>query len=353
MILSSPARGKIGAKRRRELPWIDGTVVDMSPRASVPLQVRPFCLDDLDAAAALLSERHRRHRAAQPALAARFEDVAHTRAELRELLDVEGASGAVAVRGDELVGYLVGVPRDGNTWGRATWIGAAGHASREAEVVRDLYAAAAQRWVDDGRIAHYALVPAFDRDVLEAWYRLGFGQQHAHAVRPVPATSAPPAGAIRPARADDVPRIAELDLELPHHQLGAPTFSAAAVPSLEETIAEWRDDLGRGELVAFVAEVGGRVVGSSTACDLAQSPSHAGLAAVDAAGLLAFAAVDPDARGRGLGRALGEAVLHWCAGQGYQQVVTDWRTTNLLSSRTWTALGFVPTYFRLHRLIGY
>jgi hypothetical protein len=34
-------------------------------------------------------------------------------------------------------------------------------------------------------------------------------------------------------------------------------------------------------------------------------------------------------------------------------VATDWRVTNLLSSRTWPRLGFVESFVRLHRLVGY
>ena len=71
------------------------------------------------------------------------------------------------------------------------------------------------------------------------------------------------------------------------------------------------------------------------------------------AAFLGFAAVLPEARGLGAGRALGEAVLAWAHDAGYPVVATDWRATNLLSSRAWTALGFVPTFHRLHRLIGY
>lgn len=33
-------------------------------------------------------------------------------------------------------------------------------------------------------------------------------------------------------------------------------------------------------------------------------------------------------------------------------VVTDWRMTNLSASRAWPALGFRPTFFRLHRAIA-
>ena len=73
----------------------------------------------------------------------------------------------------------------------------------------------------------------------------------------------------------------------------------------------------------------------------------------DNAGFLGFAAVLPAARGLGAGRALGDTVLAWSAEAGYDVVATDWRQTNLQSSRSWTALGFLPTFFRLHRTIGY
>jgi hypothetical protein len=46
-------------------------------------------------------------------------------------------------------------------------------------------------------------------------------------------------------------------------------------------------------------------------------------------------------------------VLGWAGEAGYRSVVTDWRVTNLLSSRAWPALGFRPSFFRLHRLVGH
>ncbi|MGH3255472.1 MAG: GNAT family N-acetyltransferase [Streptosporangiaceae bacterium] len=79
----------------------------------------------------------------------------------------------------------------------------------------------------------------------------------------------------------------------------------------------------------------------------------AAFALPDASGFLAFAAVVPHARGLGAGRALGEAVIAWTAQAGYHCVATDWRVTNLLSSRTWPRLGFAESFLRLHRLIGY
>jgi GNAT superfamily N-acetyltransferase len=78
-----------------------------------------------------------------------------------------------------------------------------------------------------------------------------------------------------------------------------------------------------------------------------------GLTLPENAGFLGFAAVFPDARGVGAGRALGEAVLQWCRTEQHSCVATDWRETNLLSSRAWPALGFRPTFLRLHRLLGH
>jgi GNAT superfamily N-acetyltransferase len=107
------------------------------------------------------------------------------------------------------------------------------------------------------------------------------------------------------------------------------------------------------EFAGFVVERDGEVVGSAVGCALEMSGAHTGLARPGDAAFLGFAAVFPHARGSGAGRALGEAVLDWAARSGFDSVVTDWRETNLLSSRAWRALGFRETFVRLHRLIGY
>src|SRR5687768_10485225 len=138
------------------------------------LDVVPFADEHLDAAGELLAARHRRHREAEPILPERFEDPREARGEVAALWAQEGASGAVALRDGRAVGYLIGT-RLADIWGPNAWIEVAGHAVEEAEIVRDLYAAAAPRWIDDGRAAHYAWVPASDTALAEAWFRLAFG----------------------------------------------------------------------------------------------------------------------------------------------------------------------------------
>ena len=321
-------------------------------------EIRPLIAADLPAAGRLLAERHRLHRSAQPFLASRYEDPASAEAEVVAAWKNDGASGAVARRGGEVVGFLLGAPRTSPLWGPNVWVEAAGQACDEAEVMRDLYAVAATRWVEEGRTAQYVLVPAHDEALVRAWFRLGFGQQHAHAVRaahavPTDRPAVPSGIEVRPARREDIPALARLDLELPRHQGLAPTFSAGELGSLEESLEEWEEDIGSEDMGVFVAERDGEVVGSAVGCSVEKSSAHAGLARPENAALLAFAAVFPATRGLGAGRALGEAVLGWSADRGFDCVVTDWRTTNLLSSRAWPALGFEETFLRLHRMIGY
>ncbi len=311
---------------------------------------RTFESDDAAEAGALLAERHRRHRLAQPLLPARYEDPAVAAREVRAAFEADGASGVVAVRDGRIVGYLIGAPKASPIWGPNVWVESAGHAAVDAETVRDLYGVAAARWAEHGFTAHYSLVPASDVDLIGAWFRVGFGHQHTHGIR-LP-QRARGLGARR-ATAQDVPVLARLDLELPLHQEMSPTFSAVAVPTLEESLTEWATDVDNPDYATFVVERDGKVVGSAIASTLEKSGAHTALARPDNAALLGFAAVFPEARGMGAGRALGEAVLDWAAESTFDSVVVDWRETNLLSSRVWRALGFTETFVRLHRLIGY
>ncbi|WP_329002383.1 GNAT family N-acetyltransferase [Kribbella sp. NBC_00709] len=316
--------------------------------------IRPFEEADLAAAAGLLAQRHRAHRKRHPLLPPDYEDERLALVEVTAAWESEGASGTVMVESGEITGYLLAAPKPSPVWGPNIWVEAAGHAVREPEHIRDLYGAAATKWVDDGRIAHYVLVPD-DVELIDAWFRLAFGSQHAHAVRPVPDTPPPlPRDLVvrRAARAD-IPVLAELDLALPQHQGLSPVFSSGEIPTLEEAVADWEESIDDQDYATFVAEHNGQLIGSSIGCSLDKSSAHNGLAKPDNAGFLGFAAVLPSARGLGAGRALGEAVLQWSADTGYTSVVTDWRVTNLLSSRTWPRLGFRQTFHRLHRLIGY
>jgi len=315
----------------------------------------PFADEHLDGGALLLAERHRAHRLAEPGLDPRYEAPGAAREELGALLRVDGASGVAGLIDGDVAGFVVGTPRDAS-WGPNMWVEPAGHAVTDAELVRDLYATAAERWVADGLALHYAMVPASDRALVDAWFRLGFGHQQVYAIRETPPaterTEAPSGLVVRLARLDDLDALARLDVALPAHQALSPVFSRRALPTVEDARAEYEADFDDPRFATFVVEREGEVIGSAIACAIELSSDHKSLALPPGAGFLGFASVMPEARGRGAGRVLGEAVLEWARETEREWVVTDWRMTNLLSSRAWPRLGFRPTYYRLHRAIA-
>ena len=86
-------------------------------RMSARLEIAPFGDEHLADASVLLAARHARQRLVEPLLSAAFENPDAARTELEAAWRSEGASGAAALEDGRLVGYLVGAPRRGTTWG--------------------------------------------------------------------------------------------------------------------------------------------------------------------------------------------------------------------------------------------
>jgi GNAT superfamily N-acetyltransferase len=317
------------------------------------VEIRPFADEHLDAAAALLADRHRRHRLAEPLLPARFEEPSAARAELEAAWHADGASGAVAVEHGRLTGFLVGAPRADPTWGANLWVEFAGHAVETAELARDLYGAAAERWVEEGNTRHYVLVPASDEALVAAWFHVGFGLQHIHAVTEIPDEPLVdrPEVDVGDAEERDVDALVEIAPLIQDVQERSPVFSPVPRDDPDELHAEALDEIATPEIGSLVAEVGDRVVGNFVIVPAERTKSLGGLARPDGAAHLGFAATRPDVRGGGAGLALTEASFRWAHERGYRVMVTDWRATNLLSSRFWPRRGFRPTFYRLYRSI--
>jgi ribosomal protein S18 acetylase RimI-like enzyme len=315
------------------------------------LELMPFAEEHLDEAARLLAARQARHRAAEPLLPSAYEQEDAARAAIEEGWRTEDASGAVAARGGRIVGYLVGAPKTEPLWGRNVWVGTAGHAVEEAETLRDVYAAAAAPWVEAGAARHYAMVPAIDAELVDAWFRVGFGQQQALGIREVPpAAEQPQHVSVRPATTDDVEALLPLDL-LGEYQAGPPVFSPTPTPNPDEQRAEIAEEIADERAALVVAELDGRLVGLATAAPVEYSSLHGGLARPEQACVLGYATTLPEVRGSGAGVAVTNGVFDWARDHGYRTVVVDWRVTNLLASRFWPARGFRTTFLRLYRSI--
>ena len=300
----------------------------------------PFADEHLDAAAELLAERHERHRRTFPQLPAD----ADYRAEIAALL-AEGATGAFTDGA-----YVLGRSGPEERWGPNIWVEAAGHAASDPELLRSVWAEAAAGWLEQGLRAHYALVPASDQPLLDAWFRLGFGAQQGHGLIEIPEREWP--AGVREATEDDIEALVEIGPFLSRHQRQSPVFSQVPEQTAEDVRADVVDDFTLEGVANLVYETEGRIVGNFFICPLELSSAHSGLARPPGAAFLGFAITHPDARGTGAGVALTDASFAWACRQGYETMVTDWRETNLLSSRFWPRRGFRTSFLRLHRWIG-
>jgi GNAT superfamily N-acetyltransferase len=320
------------------------------------MEIVPFAEEHLDEAARLLAMRHTRDREAEPLLPRRYEDPAAALEELAAAWHSTGASGSAALRGGRLVGYLVGSPRETEVWGENVWVELSGHAVEEPEDARDLYGHAAARWVEEGRNRHYVVV-SDNRPSVDAWFRVGFGQQQAHGYREVPEPSVvrvPDGCEIREPTEADIDELvaSEIDLALPRHQQASPVFSGRrSLPTEEEIRAEWAETIAMGEEKVLLGYRDGRPVACWSFVPGEASTHFRGIGLPEKACYLAYAVTVPESRGTGLGIALTDTGFAWAASEGFRALVTDWRVTNLLSSRFWPRRGFRPSVLRLYRSI--
>ena len=308
------------------------------------LRFEAFTDAHLDDAAKLLEERHRRHLASGALLA----DQPDFRGELEQALAADRASGSVLVQNQALCGYLVAAPQQltntGLTWMLAGFAGLAFEGDPEG--IRDLYAHAATRWVEDGHTRHGLYVPAPETEQIDAWFRLCFGASGVTAARETGPDSFESPVRVRDGTPEDLEDAARLDRAMADSMRPAPSFSGQGADSQEFAVKEWRDTWDDEQFKHFIAELDGRSAGH-----LLLWTGRTGLRIPAGSIDLAAASTEPEARGAGVGRALTAHALTWAQEHGYPTMTTDWRMTNLLASRFWPKRGFRPTFLRMYRSI--
>ena len=247
----------------------------------------------------------------------------------------------------EVVGYLLGSMRENEWWQPHAWVGLAGHAAGEPEVVRDLYRFAAERWVDEEG-ASFTSPSCRRAELAEPWFRLAFATcRRTGSGRAAPSRGSLPARPHRPpGTIDDLRAAPALVTEIWEHHAGSDLHGADRAVLSRGSSPTGRPDLDGPGVAYFVAELDGRVVGH-----LLLEPEEPDLARPPGSIYLAVAATLPEARGPGAGVALTEHALGWAANAGYSAVHTDWRVANLESSRFWPRRGFRETFYRVARRV--
>lgn len=327
------------------------------------MNIVPFREADLEEAAALLARRHQEDRAHEATLPERFTQPDQAWVEVEKTWKAsmarEGSGGGVVVReGGRMIAYMIGVPKIDEVWGRSVWVELAGHAidrRYSAEIYRDMYAALSPGWVALGCLYHVSNIPAHDLDALEAWYNLSFGKEHVYGVRETAAAldgaapTADPTLEIRRATAADVDLAMELDLALPSHQARAPVYSILSPYHKEEERQDVLEELQKDDWKTWLALRDGRLVGIQIYLPARPGQGIGALPIPDNSSFLGFAATREDEQGHGIGWRLTAHGLADAAATGDTTCFTDWRATNLLSSRFWTRRGWRPVVYRLSR----
>lgn len=309
-----------------------------------------------EAAGRLLSARHAAERQSAAALQQTFEEPEEASRVIEALLAQPGTGGVAAFRGAELAGYLLGRLETDKLRERHIWVAYAGAAIAEgesAELYRDMYAAAAAEWVKRGAFRHYALVPAGDAQAMDGWLRLGFGYEQVHGVQTIPAVLEPvqlPEGVeIRLAREEDEAAIRKAAVYIMEHQALEPVWGVAYPEERSRFEDGYAGLIGDEAGYLWVAVQDGELLGFQ-----AFFPAEAAESDMMMPGsciCLEVGATAPHARGMGVGKALTRHGLAHARQEGYANCVTDWRITNLESSRFWPKRGFIPYAYRLVRQV--
>lgn len=325
------------------------------------VRITPLEAKHLDAAAALLADRHRRDRGRDPRLPAAFEDAGRCRAQVERAANADGAAGVLAEIDGVPAGFAVMTPQLVAETSflaqffppRGASLSFAAHAARdgdEYDVYREMYAALADEFVRRGFFEHMISVPAKDAAAIEAFVSLGFGTTSACAVRGVePVERAGASIEVHQASAEDFDVITALRDELTLHHTRPPIFS----PWLTEADEAART-IVRGLLqdpaanAHWIGYRDGKALGMNTF----MPPSFlAPLELPDNTIYLFLGVVAEEARLAGVGSAILARSVDWAREQGYAHIALHFATPNLSGAKFWQSSGFVPVEYGMRRTI--
>jgi GNAT superfamily N-acetyltransferase len=319
--------------------------------------IEEFQTQHLPEAAQLLSLRWQAERKHSPELSPALENPQHAEELLKSAL-LTNSPGVVARGETQVVGYMLGsrilpspVGLDANFYrARSVLVKYAWHAVAPgfSEIYRDMYTALGKKWLAEGFLAHYIIVPASDKAARDVWSYLGFGTDMARALRDTFPPPAPLPGDrdLRQAVGAQIAEVMSLLERLERFHAQAPVY----MPFLRETHS------------ANQARVEALVNNHNSACFLAyEDKKPVGLQIYQplAEGMIApldtvslhHAYTLPELRSDGVGTALLTRGLIWAIERGYQSCAVGWMTANGDAHQFWLKRGFKPYRYRMFRAI--
>lgn len=243
----------------------------------------------------------------------------------------------VALDDATLVGHLYGVVLDGPR-GRDAWTGPDGW-SGDARVIGALRVAAFDAW-RAARVAHHHVWVLDEESSTRPWSDAGYRAEEVRGLKSLEGATSPPAVSVRWVVGGDLEVALDFDamIDLAHGRKREPVRARR-----RDLRALFDDD----DVSHVVLEEDGRVLAQCITFALA--PTRA---TPEATLQVSALAVAPEARRRGLARALIESVLYDARERGFSHAQVTWRRANAPADAFWHAMGFQRTYVRLGAAIS-
>jgi len=311
----------------------------------------------LPAMANLLAMRHQIERRIFSFLPARFENATETEALLRKEVGKPFVNGIVALRDDELIGYLLYEFKEDAKKGRHIhidypWVAIAEDA--HPRLVRLMYAEVGAEWVAGGYFQHIIYVPIGNSRLVYEWLDQGFRFEQKYGMLDI--QSYETKANVEEKAALDVRRLAKSDTELLKrmsrwnsvHQAAAPSWNPITKELLEDIKSGYAELAEDAEAIVMIGESDGVPTGFHV---YYEADATVNMFTPDRTVELPAASTNPDYRGRGIGKALADASYAALKDMGYDYSLADWHTPNHLASYFWPKLGYQTFMIRMVRTV--
>jgi GNAT superfamily N-acetyltransferase len=312
------------------------------------IEIVPFQRDHLQDAAELVANRYRAERGFNKFLPAQFEDADAVLPLLEDYAN--GQAGIAAICEKRLIGFLIGLlitVRQVKTAYVPDW-GQAADSEGGRKTYQTMYANLARRWVADGYSAHAVTLLAHEREVMNAWFSLGFGMVGVDAVRDVsPIEGGKTEVEIRRAGLEDIDIVLALRVALGRHLAEAPIFIPLITQRGRKFYEEWLPDSANAlwlayrdsDVVAFMELTPSSRLG-------VLMPVHN-----ETTVTITGAFTKEDLRQSGMGTALLNHSLEWARSAGYKNCAAEFESANIIGYSFWHDSGFEPVCYSLVRHI--
>ena len=330
---------------KKKNPWL--TLNSKEGDQSMSFRILSFTKKYLEDAAKLFTRRYKQMRSKSAILPSQYEKQDLILPLLRNLVD--NGSGAVAMRGPRLVGFLTGQVLPHFRGHRAVWSpewANAAEVGNSKEIYQSMYKVLSSKWVADGCSNHLITLFTDDYDAIDAWFWESFAMVAVDALRDLsPIKKIESDIEMRKAEIQDLHLLSKFYEKLSQHLLAAPTFLKKDHEDEKEHYEKllsdplcphWFAYLGK-DPVAFM----GLRSDNSSDCHIVRDEKTIRIAG-------AFTLKDE--RHQGVATNLLNHAIEWAISADYIRCAVDFEPENIVARRFWLR-HFQPICYILIRHI--